>query len=62
MSKRFSEGHKLNEDLKIKILQDRLTSKPVHQFHEDLWICCLETLQPTGLNNGIGQSVINPIK
>ena len=47
LSKQFPEGHNLHEDLEVKILQDKLASKPMRQFYEDLRICRLQTLQPT---------------
>ena len=37
LSKHLSEGHNLNEDLKIRTLRDKLPSKPMRQFYKDLW-------------------------
>ena len=54
LSKHLSTNHDINNSLKVQILQDNLPNKAMRKFYEDLWICRLQTLQPTGLNTEIG--------
>ena len=46
----FHQDHDISRDMKIKILQSGIRSLPEREFHEDKWICRLQTLQPTGMN------------
>jgi hypothetical protein len=52
----FSCQHDFDKDMEVLILQSGLNkSQEEREFHEDRWICRLQTLQPSGINEEIHQ-------
>ena len=51
LAQHFYNGHDPDKDMAIYILQTGLTSsESEREFHEDRWICRLQTMEPTGIN------------
>ena len=44
-----------DEDMEVMILQTGLQTKEEREYHEDKWICLLQTLQPDGINRDTHQ-------
>ena len=55
LASHFHADHK-EEDMEVLILQSNIASNTqTLEFHEDKWICTLQTLQPTGINKDVHQ-------
>ncbi len=50
LAEHFHRNHDPERDMEIFILQTGLTTEAEREFHEDRWICRLQTLQPLGIN------------
>ena len=50
------ENHDLETDLGVTILEQlpKNSTAQMRQFHEERWICKLQTLQPHGINLDVG--------
>ena len=55
LAQHFHQNHDLENDMEIHILQTGLKTEAEREFHEDRWICRLQTLQPHGLNKDLNQ-------
>ena len=52
----FHKDHSFDKDLEVLILQSGLTKSESQREHaEDRWICRLQTMKPTGINQKIQQ-------
>ena len=45
-----NKDHNPEKDMKIYILQTGLKTEAEREFHEDRWICRLQTMEPSGIN------------
>ncbi len=45
-----NKDHNPEKDMNIFILQTGLSTEAEREFHEDRWICRLQTMEPTGIN------------
>ena len=49
-------GHNFDNDIEVFVLQSGIMTEPEREFHEDKWICRLQTLSPHGgINSKINQ-------
>ena len=55
LAQHFHQNHDLENDMEIHILQTGLKTEAEREFHEDRWICRLQTLQPHGINKDLNQ-------
>ena len=54
LSEHFGKDH-TEKDIQVKILQSGLWDDREREFHEDKWICRLQTLTPFGINKSTKQ-------
>ena len=45
-----AKDHDPEKDMSILILQTGLSTEAEREYHEDRWICRLQTMEPTGIN------------
>ena len=50
LAQHFHKNHNPDKDMKIFILQTGLKTEAEREFHEDRWICRLQTMEPSGIN------------
>jgi len=56
LAEHFHKDHSFDKDLEVLILQSGLTKSESQREHaEDRWICRLQTMKPTGINQKIQQ-------
>ena len=54
LAQHFHKNHQ-DGDMEVMILQTGLQTKEEREYHEDKWICLLQTLQPDGINRDTHQ-------
>ena len=55
MAQHFHKDHDPEKDMDIYILQTGLVTEAEREFHEDRWICRLQTMEPSGINKELHQ-------
>ena len=55
LAEHFGKDHKMNEDMDVVILQSDISNANARKRFEDKWICRLQTLKPSGMNQDHGK-------
>ena len=55
LAQHFHKEHDPEKNMDIYILQTGLVTEAEREFHEDRWICRLQTMEPSGINKELHQ-------
>ena len=55
LAQHFHKDHDPEKHMDIYILQTGLVTEAEREFHEDRWICRLQTMEPSGINKELHQ-------